>query len=409
MIRSGSESSRRRFDLVVVGAGLIGLATAREFLRRHPGAQLAVVEKEPAVARHQSAHNSGVIHSGIYYAPGSLKAQLCVEGARQLYAYCDERAIAYRRCGKLIVATAEHELGRLDDLYGRGTANGVAGLERIGAEGISEIEPHAAGVAAIYSPTTGIVDFEEVARALAEEVEAAGAALIKGTAVMAIRRSDRVLRLKTSIGDLETLSLITCAGLHADRLARMTGGPRDPLIVPFRGEFLRLRRERRSLVRALIYPVPNPAFPFLGVHFTRRMKDDEVWLGPNAVLALAREGYRRAQVGPKELAEWVTWPGFWRMAARYWRMGLGELYRSVNRTAFVGELRRYVPDVRAPDILRGPTGVRAQALSRAGTLVDDFVFTQDGGILHVRNAPSPAATACLAIARRIVDRFVSGS
>jgi len=393
------------WDLVVVGAGLIGVATARGFLARHPGARLAVVEKENAIAQHQSARNSGVIHSGIYYAPGSLKAQLCVEGVKRLTGYCEERGIPFKRCGKLIVATEESELSRLAELLRRGRANSVPGLEIVTSERIREIEPHATGLEAIYSPTTGIVDFGQVAKSLAADVEAAGGALMTGAAVIRIQRESGGWRLETARGKVHAASVITCGGLHADRLAMMTGGSPDPRIVSFRGEFWRLKPERAYLVRSLIYPVPNPAFPFLGVHLNRRM-NGEVWLGPNAVLALAREGYRCSSVQLSDLGSWILWPGFWRMAARYWRMGVGELYRGMNRFAFIKAVQQYVPAVQAGDVVRASSGVRAQAVSRAGTLVDDFVFDQEEGILHVRNAPSPAATSCLAIASRIVDRFV---
>jgi len=393
------------WDLVVVGGGLIGVATARGFLARHPGARLAVVEKENAIAQHQSARNSGVIHSGIYYAPGSLKAQLCVEGVKRLTGYCEERGIPFKRCGKLIVATEESELSRLAELLRRGRANSVPGLEIVTSERIREIEPHATGLEAIYSPTTGIVDFGQVAKSLAADVEAAGGALMTGAAVIRIQRESGGWRLETARGKVHAASVITCGGLHADRLAMMTGGSPDPRIVSFRGEFWRLKPERAYLVRSLIYPVPNPAFPFLGVHLNRRM-NGEVWLGPNAVLALAREGYRCSSVQLSDLGSWILWPGFWRMAARYWRMGVGELYRGMNRFAFIKAVQQYVPAVQAGDVVRASSGVRAQAVSRAGTLVDDFVFDQEEGILHVRNAPSPAATSCLAIASRIVDRFV---
>lgn len=393
------------FDLVVVGAGLIGLATAREFLERHRDVRLAVLEKEPAVALHQSGHNSGVIHSGIYYTPGSLKAQLCVEGVRRLTAFCDEKGVPYRRCGKLIVATRESELPRLEELLRRGRANGVPGLEVIGPERISEIEPHARGLRAILSAGTGIVDFPQVAKALAADVEAAGGTMITGAIVAGIKRGGPGWILETARGSIRAGAVITCGGLHADRLARMTGGSLNPRIVPFRGEFWQLKPERSFLVQALIYPVPNPAFPFLGVHLTRRMSG-EVWLGPNAVLALAREAYRRSTLQFRDLGGWILWPGFWRMAARYWRMGVGEIYRGLIRRALMKELQRIVPPMRADDIKPAPSGVRAQAVDRTGKLVDDFIFDEEDGILHVRNAPSPAATACLAIASRVVDRFL---
>ncbi len=398
----------RDFDLLVVGAGLVGLATAREFLQRHDGARVGVLEKEAEVAVHQSGHNSGVVHSGIYYAPGSLRAKLCVEGARRLSEYARARGLPYRRCGKVIVATREEELPRLHELLRRGNANGVAGLRLLDAAEIAQFEPHARGLAAIHSPATGIIDFRQVARALAADIAAAGGQVLTTTKVRGIRRRAGGWAVITTGDPLRAPAVITCGGLHADALARLTGGPAEPRIIPFRGEFWQLRPERRSLVRALIYPVPDPALPFLGVHFTRQLSD-EVHLGPNAVLALAREGYRRWRVRGREVGGWLLWPGFWRMAARYWRTGLGEITRSLNQGALVKALQRYVPELRAADLVTGPTGVRAQAVSRAGRLLDDFVFSQEEGILHVRNAPSPAATACLSIATMVIDQFAARS
>jgi (S)-2-hydroxyglutarate dehydrogenase len=394
------------FESVVVGAGILGLASARELLRRQPGLRLAVLEKEPRIASHQTGHNSGVIHSGLYYAPGSLKAELCVKGAAQLKAFCHERGIRVEACGKLVIATQETELARLAELFRRGLANGVSGLRMISAGEIAEIEPNATGLGAIVSPTTAIVDYAEVARALAAEVTGMGARILTGTAVKTVRREARVWNLGTTQGSFRTATLLTCAGLQADVLARMTGASEDPRIVPFRGDYLTIKPERRSLVRGLIYPVPNPAFPFLGIHATRRI-DGQVWLGPNAVLALAREGYHRSSVSPQDLASVLSWPGFWRMAGRYWRTGSAEVYRDYSRRAFTRDARRYLPALRLEDTAQGPSGVRAQAVSRLGQLVDDFVFSQDEGVLHVRNAPSPAATASLAIAERIVDRFTT--
>jgi len=398
--------STPEFDIAVVGAGLLGLATARELLQRYPGRRLAILEKEAAIASHQSGHNSGVIHSGIYYAPGSLKARLCVEGASLLTTYCDERGIPYRRVGKLIVATEEAELPKLEELFRRGETNGVAGLTLLQAEQIGEVEPHARGLRAIHSPSTGIIDYQEVARSLAKDVQSAGGSVITGSAVSGLSRANGSWSLRTTTGPVRAHSLITCAGLYSDVLARMTGASPDPQIVPFRGDYWRLRPGRQALVRGLIYPVPDPSFPFLGVHFTRRM-DGDMWLGPNAVLAFAREGYRLSTVRPGELVGMLRWPGLYKMGRRYWRTGLREMYRAVSHRALHAELKRYVPDLQPEDILPGPSGVRAQALSRAGALIDDFVFSQEERVLHVRNAPSPAATSCLAIVRRIVDQFAA--
>jgi L-2-hydroxyglutarate oxidase len=394
------------FETIVIGAGILGLASARELLRRQSGLRLAVLEKEPTIAFHQTGHNSGVIHSGLYYAPGSLKAELCVKGAAQLKAYCATKEIRVEECGKLVIASDETELARLAELFRRGTANGVPGLRMISAGEIVQVEPNAIGLRALVSPATAIVDYGQVARALAAEVAGIGATILTATAVKTIRRDGRQWILGTTGGSFRTENLLTCAGLQADVLARMTGGSDDSRIIPFRGDYLTLKPERRSLVRGLIYPVPNPAFPFLGIHATRRI-DGQVWLGPNAVLALAREGYRRSSIEPGQLASVLSWPGFWRMAGRYWRTGSAEMYRDYSRRAFTREAQRYLPALRLADTAPGPSGVRAQAVSREGKLVDDFVFSQEEGVLHVRNAPSPAATASLAIAERIVDRFTT--
>ncbi|HLH70933.1 MAG TPA: L-2-hydroxyglutarate oxidase [Candidatus Dormibacteraeota bacterium] len=391
------------YDVVVVGAGIVGLATARELLRRRSGQRLAVIDKEPRIGAHQTGHNSGVVHSGIYYAPGSLKARLCVAGARELYAYCRERGIPVERCGKVIVATEEAELGRLQALYERGLANGVPGLELIGPERLREIEPHCAGIRAIWSPATGIVDFSEVARHYALDVRAAGGEVHTGRELLGLRDDRDAVVLETSAGELRAARVVTCAGLHADRVAALSGGPRTPRIIPFRGDYWQLRADARSLCRNLIYPVPDPAFPFLGVHATRRIGTGEVWLGPNAVLAFAREGYRRRDLRPRDLLETLGEPGFRRLARRYWRAGLQELWRDWSKRAFWRSVRRYLPEVGLEDMMPGPAGVRAQAVDPSGALLDDFVVDGDHRILHVRNAPSPAATSSLALARLIVD------
>jgi (S)-2-hydroxyglutarate dehydrogenase len=394
----------RSYDVVVIGAGILGLAVSRELLSRYPRLRLAVLDKEPSVGQHQTGHNSGVLHSGIYYAPGSLKARLCVEGQRELYAYCEQKGIPTDRCGKVIVASNESELPRLENLLERGKANGVEGLEMIGPERLREIEPHCVGVRALFSPNTGIVDFSRVTRAYAADVMECGGDVLPGYGVERISdRPGRVV-LHTSAGEVEAQHVVACAGLHADRVARLTGGPPDPRIVPFRGDYWVLRPDRRDLARNLIYPVPDPSFPFLGVHFTRRLDDGSVWLGPNAVLAFAREGYRRLDVRPRDLAEALAYRGFQRLAAKFWQTGMQEMVRDFSKEAFLKSLQVYVPELTLSDLLPGPSGVRAQALAADGSLVDDFVFnTQGRRIVHVRNAPSPGATSSLAIGRMIAD------
>jgi L-2-hydroxyglutarate oxidase len=389
-------------DVILVGAGILGLATARELLLRKPGASLLVLEKEPRIAQHQTGHNSGVIHSGIYYAPGSLKARLCTEGQRLLYEYCDERGIPYERCGKVIVATSAAELPALDELHRRGTENGVR-LDRVDADGLAELEPHVAGLAALHAPLTGIVDFRRVAAALADDVRGLGGDIRTGHTVTDIRSGTDGTVVETGSGAFGALFLITCAGLHSDRLATMTGAPSSPKIVPFRGSYYLLRPSARRLVRGLVYPVPDPAFPFLGVHFTKQISG-EVLLGPNAVLAFAREGYRGLDVKPRELMETLAYPGFRALARRYWRAGAAEVRGELSKRKFVAELRKLIPDLRADDVLPGRSGVRAQALSEDGKLLDDFWFDETDSVTHVRNAPSPGATSSLAIARTIVDR-----
>ncbi len=395
-----------RFDVMIVGGGIIGLAAAREILTRRPGASLAIVEKEPALGAHQTGHNSGVIHSGIYYAPGSLKARLCTAGARLMYEFCESHGVPADRCGKLIVATAESELPALDELHRRGTANGVTGLEMVGPAGIRELEPHCTGIRAIWSPTTGIVDFSRVAQAMADDVEKLGGVIMTGRPVTGLTVNAESIGIRTGLGELTAARVLTCAGLHSDRVAGLSGAPDEPRIVPFRGDYWQLRPDRRHLARNLIYPVPDPKFPFLGVHFTRRIGDGAVWLGPNAVLALAREGYRRWHVRPGDLAQTLGYPGFRRMARRYWRTGLAEVYRDVSKRAFVAACQRFVPELGPGDVIPGPSGVRAQSVAGDGRLVDDFSFNVQGKrLMHVRNAPSPAATSSLAIGELIADEW----
>lgn len=390
------------YDIAIVGGGIVGLATGRELLRRHPRLKLIVLEKDDVLAAQQTGHNSGVVHSGIYYKPGSLKAKLCVEGRKALWEHCDLKNIPYKNVGKLIVATEERELPLLEELYQRGLANGIDNLEIVDAAGIAQREPHCRGIKAIYSPVTGIVDYGVVSRSYADDIRAAAGEIETGREVTSIERKAPGSIVHTGSGDVEAKYVITCGGLQSDRLAKMTGGSGDPKIVPFRGDYLILKPEKRYLVKGNIYPVPDPSFPFLGVHFTPRMNGD-IWLGPNAVLAFAREGYSFTTIRPGDLFETLTYSGFIKLAGKYLSTGLGEMYRDVVRGAYVKALQRYIPELDASDTLAGPSGVRAQAMMGDGSLVDDFVFDGDEGVVHVRNAPSPAATSSLAIGRFIAD------
>jgi (S)-2-hydroxyglutarate dehydrogenase len=390
------------YDIVIIGGGIVGLATAMELLTCYPSLRMAVLEKERELASHQTGHNSGVIHSGIYYTPGSLKAKACVAGKARLISFCDEHNIPYELCGKVIVATREEELPRLERLYQYGQANGVSGLEMIGPERLREIEPSAVGIKALYSPNTGIVDYGQVARVYAHEITERGGQILTNHKVISIDQKNGRYQLLTPSASIEARYVISCAGLYADHVAQLTGMQAIPRIVPFRGDYYILRPERAGMVRGMIYPVPDPRFPFLGAHFTRRM-NGEVWLGPNAVLAFAREGYRRLDLNVRELAETLGYQGFRKLAFKYWRVGLAEMYRDFSKAAFLKDLQRYMPDLNPADLRPGPSGVRAQALAPNGTLVDDFVVNHEGGALHVRNAPSPAATSSLAIAEMIAD------
>jgi L-2-hydroxyglutarate oxidase LhgO len=390
------------YDIAVVGGGIVGLATTRELKERFPALKVAGVEKEDAFNKHQTGRNSGVIHSGIYYKPGSFKAKLCVEGRKLAWAYCEKHGIDYKQVGKLIVATEDSELGRLDDLWDRGHQNGVEGLEMLDAAGISEREPHCKGIKAIFSPVTGIVDWALVSKTYGDEAKEAGTNFFLNHEVTNISRRNGVTVLATPNGEIQAKNVITCGGLYSDKIAQMTGGKRDPKIVPFRGDYLILKPEKAHLVKGNIYPVPDPEFPFLGVHFTPRM-DGSIWLGPNAVLAFAREGYSFWTINPPELWDALTYPGFFKLATKYWQIGMGEMYRDLVRSAYVKALQRYIPELLPEDCLPGPAGVRAQAMASDGSLVDDFVFEGAEGIVHVRNAPSPAATSSLAIGKYIVD------
>jgi len=386
--------------LAVIGSGIIGLATARELRRRFPRAAIAVLEKEPRIAAHQTGHNSGVIHSGVYYTPGSLKARLCREGSASMVAFCREQGVPVEVCGKLIVATEPAELPRLEALLQRGLANGLR-VRRVDAGEVREREPHVRALAAIDVPSTGIVDFRLVCEALRKLLEADGVELRLGTEVRGLARANGTHLLETSAGEVQAGYLVNCAGLHSDRLARAAGADPGARIVPFRGEYYELVPGRRELVRGLVYPVPDPALPFLGVHLTR-MIDGSVHLGPNAVPAGSREGYRKRTLSARDLAATAVWPGWWRLVRRYWRTGSREIWRSLSKRAFVAEARRLLPDLGLDDVEPAEAGVRAQALARDGKLVDDFLIVQGERATHVCNAPSPAATASLEIGRTIV-------
>jgi L-2-hydroxyglutarate oxidase LhgO len=387
-------------DLAIIGGGIVGLGSALALTETYPRLRVVVLEKEPRLAGHQTGHNSGVIHSGIYYKPGSLKARLCVDGARRMKQFCDTHGITWEGCGKIIVATDERELPRLSSIYERGEANGLAGLKMLSAEEVREYEPHCRAVRAIHVPETGIVDYVEVVAKMAELLQGRGARVLTGAGVTAIRRQGSGLVLETTLGPVEARHLVNCAGLHSDRVAALMGVTPEVRIIPFRGEYYMLRPERRALVRGLIYPVPDPEFPFLGVHFTRTVHGD-VEAGPNAVLAFAREGYTLGTVRPGELLGTLGYAGFWHMARKYWRVGAFEMYRSASKAAFVRSLQKLVPDIAAGDLDRGGAGVRAQAVAPDGSLVDDFRISVTAGAVHVVNAPSPGATASLAIGRHV--------
>jgi 2-hydroxyglutarate dehydrogenase len=393
---------------VVVGAGILGLAVARELTTRDAGLKVAVIEKELEVGFHQTGHSSGVVHAGIYYAPGSLKARLCTAGARELYEYCERNGIAHERCGKVIVATTADELPALGELERRGRANGVPGLRRLDAGELEEIEPHARGVAALHSPHTGIADFRAVAEALASDLREAGGTVATACEVRTLTERTRGVVVHHAHGVTHASLAVVCAGAWADRLAVAAGAPSDPRIVPFRGAYLRLKPHRRHLVNGLIYPVPDPELPFLGVHLTRH-HTGEVLIGPTALLAPARDAYSLRTARRRDIGEALRWPGTWRMARRFWRTGVAELGYAASRARIVRAAARFVPELEPGDVMDGPSGVRAQALARDGRLLDDFVFSRTGRTLHVRNAPSPAATSSLAIAREVADELWRGS
>lgn len=394
------------YDVLIVGAGIVGLATAMSLTKRRPDLKLLVVDKENKVASHQTGNNSGVIHAGIYYKPGSLKAQMSVEGMNTMIDFCEQNDLPYELCGKVIVALTPEELPRLEDLYRRGTANNVPGLQKISKDEIKEYEPHSAGIAGLWSPRTGIVDYKVVARAYAEIVEKNGGEIRLDTEVTGIDKRPDELIVQTKQGDFHTRYLINCAGLQSDLIAQMMGSTEGLRIVPFRGEYYELTPESRHLVRGLIYPVPDPDFPFLGAHFTKKI-NGSVEAGPNAVLTFAREGYRKSDVDIRHVGGLATYRGMWSLAARYWRTGVGEMYRSWNKSAFVKALQKLVPEIGSDDLKPGGAGIRAQAMDGKGNLLSDFSILKMPNSIHVLNAPSPAATASIPIGQTIADKALS--
>jgi L-2-hydroxyglutarate oxidase len=404
---SQKNSMASLYDLTIIGGGILGLATALKITAAYPRLSLLLLEKEPELARHQTGNNSGVIHSGLYYRSGSLKALTCVAGRKELIQFCDDNAVPYEICGKVVVATTREELPRLEELHRRGEANGLQGLELIGTERLKELEPHATGIKGLHVPETGIIDYKKVAAAYASKIRDSGGDIRLSQKVVGILDRPDEIVLQTSGGDYRTKHLINCCGLQSDLIAQMTrganlGGGPEHRIIPFRGEYYKIAPERQFLVKNLIYPVPDPTFPFLGVHFTRMAKGG-VEAGPNAVLAYAREGYRHSQVNLKDLWQTVSFRGFWAMTGKYWQTGFGELYRSLSKAAFVRALQKLVPEIRESDLIPGGAGVRAQAVSANGALVDDFVIKEGRNAIHVLNAPSPGATASLAIGRQICE------
>ncbi|NPD05509.1 L-2-hydroxyglutarate oxidase [Nocardioides sp. zg-1308] len=389
----------------LVGGGILGVAIAREVVRRRPGTEVVVLEKEDRLAAHQTGHSSGVVHAGIYYRPGSLKAELCARGRTMLRDFCAEHSIAYDACGKLVVAVDREEMGRFDALAHTATDNGVPGLRRLAAGEIGEVEPHAGGLAALHSPETAITDYTAITQAMADDVFAGGGGVRLGAKVVDIRRraGGATVQVEGDPTPLHFDHVVVAAGLHADRVSALVDGERGPAILPFRGEYLAVSTAKQDLVRGMVYPVPDPRYPFLGVHFTRRVTG-ELEVGPNAVLATRREGYRRRDVSATDLREVLAWPGFWRLAREHWRTGIDEVVGSASQRAFMRSASRYVPAIGVADVRRAGSGVRAQAVDRDGSLVDDFRITHADGVTCVRNAPSPAATSSLAIAQHVVDR-----
>ena len=395
----------QQVDVAIIGGGIVGLATAYRLLERFPGKKVVILEKEREIAQHQSGHNSGVLHSGIYYKPGSLRAINCREGKLAMEAFCEKEQIVFERCGKVIVATTREELLQLERIYERGLANGIA-CQMIHGERLREIEPHAAGIQAVHIPEAGIVDYRQVCERLLQRILEAGGTIKTSAKVTGMFRRDNRMIVSNDAGEIESKLVVNCAGLHSDRMTWMSGQRPDAQIIPFRGEYFELKPSAQHLCRGLIYPVPDPAFPFLGIHFTK-MIHGGVECGPNAVLAFSREGYYKTSFSLLDTLESLTYPGFLRLAWKHWRAGMSEMWRSLNKSAFVESVQRLVPEIRAEHLVPAPSGVRAQAITRDGHLVDDFLILQNDLVINVCNAPSPAATASLNVGRLIVDRLAS--
>ncbi|AQG81762.1 L-2-hydroxyglutarate oxidase [Spirosoma montaniterrae] len=394
-------------DVVIIGGGIVGLATALHLQQQRPALRVVLIEKEPAVARHQTGHNSGVIHSGLYYKPGSLKATNCIRGYQMLLDFCNEEGISYERCGKIVVATKPDQLPQLETLFERGQLNGLLGIRRISLAEMREIEPHVNGVAGLFVPQTGIIDYKQVCEKIAVKFQASGGELRLGERVEQVTAGNSLSIVVTNKDRYETKLVVNCAGLYSDKIAQLT--QRDAIdvrIVPFRGEYYKIKPHKQHLVRNLIYPVPDPNFPFLGVHFTR-MIHGGIEAGPNAVLAFAREGYTKSDINLKEMYETLSWPGFQKVAAKYWQTGLGEMYRSFSKAAFTKALQELIPDIQEADLEDGGAGVRAQACDRTGGLLDDFAILESDKAINVVNAPSPAATSSLSIGQTVSEKVLA--
>jgi L-2-hydroxyglutarate oxidase len=389
-------------DIVIIGGGIVGLATGYNLLTSNQKLKVTILEKENRIASHQTGNNSGVVHSGLYYKPGSLKASNCIRGYEQLIRFAEENDIPHDICGKIVVATDEDQVAAMENLFDRGIANGLQGIRKLKKEELKEYEPNVAGIAGLFVPQTGIIDYSVVSEKLASQFEKLGGNILTGTKVTGITQNQNAVQIHTTSNDIEAKLIVNCAGLYSDKVARMTGAEVDIKIIPFRGEYYKLKKEKESLVNNLIYPVPDPSFPFLGVHFTRMMKGG-VEAGPNAVFAFKREGYSKSDINVKELVESLSWPGFLKVANKYWKTGFGEFYRSFSKSAFTRALQKLVPDITADDLIKGGAGVRAQACDRKGGLVDDFVIIEKERAVNVCNAPSPAATSSLSIGQTISE------
>ena len=393
------------YNVVVIGGGIVGLASALKIKEKNPNYKVAVVEKERTIAQHQTGHNSGVIHSGLYYKPGSFKAKNCVDGYNMLLDFCNEEEIPYELCGKIVVATNESQLKPLETLYERGKANGLEGIKELSAEALKEYEPHVAGIRGLFVPQTGIIDYKVVADKYAEKFKHFGGEIYSSNKLVNFKEERGFIHVFTNNQRLTTRVVVNCSGLYSDKIAKLSGAKIDYKIVPFRGEYYKLKEEKNYLVKNLIYPVPDPNFPFLGVHFTRHI-DGGIEAGPNAVLAFAREGYKKSNVNMKELLGTLFYPGFLRVASKYWKTGFGEMYRSYSKAAFTKALQELIPEIEKKDLVKGGAGVRAQACDRKGGLIDDFLVVEHDKFINVGNAPSPAATSSLAIGARVAQMAV---